>query len=322
VIPLRPLGVGEILDGAVSTMRTHWRTVLGISLALSVVMETAVLLVQKFALDNNANVVNNPNPSVRELSRAMGEALLNSGVVLLIVLVATVAATGLLAPVTSQAVLGKSAIAEARRLPRPQLTRLLGLSLLLPLMFLAIVAVGTLPGVLVAATASTSAGASLAFLGGLGASVAALWIVIRYSLAAPALMLERQSIRKSLSRSAKLVRGSWWRIFGIQLLGWVIAVIVSSLIVIPFAVIAVAFGGDSTTGFLHGTASTVGWTFLVVSGIGSVIGRMITFPLSAGVTMLLYIDQRIRREALDLDLARAAGLEGYGFATPGSTPGS
>ena len=36
VIPLRPLGVGEILDGAVSTMRAHWRTVLGISLTVAV----------------------------------------------------------------------------------------------------------------------------------------------------------------------------------------------------------------------------------------------------------------------------------------------
>lgn len=37
------------------------------------------------------------------------------------------------------------------------------------------------------------------------------------------------------------------------------------------------------------------------------IGSMITFPITAGVTVLLYIDQRIRREALDLELSRAAG---------------
>ena len=38
---------------------------------------------------------------------------------------------------------------------------------------------------------------------------------------------------------------------------------------------------------------------------------MITFPITAGVTVLLYIDQRIRREALDLELARAAGVPGF-----------
>jgi len=54
VIPLRPLGVGEILDGAVSTMRTYWRTVLGISLTVAVVTEIAIVLFQGFVLDDSS----------------------------------------------------------------------------------------------------------------------------------------------------------------------------------------------------------------------------------------------------------------------------
>lgn len=50
VIPLRPLGVGEILDGAVSTMRAHWRTVLGITLTVSVIAQAGILLVQRYLL--------------------------------------------------------------------------------------------------------------------------------------------------------------------------------------------------------------------------------------------------------------------------------
>lgn len=323
VIPLRPLGVGEILDGAVSTMRAHWRTVLGISLAVAVVMETVVLLLQKLVLDDSATAgtLNNPDASAHDLSHAMGDAMLSSSASLLIVLLAAIAATGLLAPVTSRAVLGKtSATAATGRLTRPQLIRLTGLALLLPLMAFAIMAVGILPGILVATTTSTAGGVALAALGGLGAAVIALWIMNRYSLAAPALMLERQSIRKSLSRSAKLVRGSWWRIFGIQLLGQLIASIVSSLIVLPFVILAGELGGGGIASLVNGTNSGLGWTFLIVSGIGSVIGRMITFPLTTGVTVLLYIDQRIRREALDLDLARAAGLQDLGPAAAGATP--
>ena len=41
-------------------------------------------------------------------------------------------------------------------------------------------------------------------------------------------------------------------------------------------------------------------------------------PHRAGVIALLYMDQRIRREALDLELARAAGLPGYDADTPRS----
>lgn len=325
VIPLRPLGVGEILDGAVSTMRTYWRTVLGISLTVAVVTEIAVILLQGLVLDDttSTDALNDPSATAGELSRALGDVMLSSGVVVLIGLLGTIVATALLTSVTSRAVLGKSVTtAEAWRDARPQLPKLFLLTFLLPLIAIVIISVGTLPGLLVAITGSSDAGAALAVLGGLGAAIVALWLMIRFSLASPALMLEKQSVLKSMSRSAKLVRGSWWRVFGIQLLATIIANIVASIVVIPFALVASALSGDGVTGFLNSSGSSPSWTFLIVSGIGSVIGSMITFPISAGVTVLLYIDQRIRREALDLDLARAAGVQDYGSSTPGTTPGS
>lgn len=130
-------------------------------------------------------------------------------------------------------------------------------------------------------------------------------------------MLEKQGILTAMRRSARLVRGSWWRVFGIQLLAAIIAYVVAAIIVIPFTFLAAAFGGDGITGLMSTAGGDIGWTFLIISGIGSVIGSTITFPITAGVTVLLYIDQRIRREALDLELARAAGVQG-----PGATGGS
>ncbi|MET9763002.1 glycerophosphoryl diester phosphodiesterase membrane domain-containing protein [Streptomyces sp. NPDC006372] len=323
VIPLRPLGVGEILDGAVSTMRTYWRTVLGISLTVAVLTEVIVVLFQGLVLDDTSNqALNDPNAGFDELSRAMGDAMLNSTVVFVISLVGTVIATALLTTVTSRAVLGRSVtIGEAWRDARPQVVKLFGLICLLLLITAGIVTVGTLPGILLSLSGSTGAGVALTVLGIIGAGIVALWLMIRFSLASPALMLEKQGVKKAMSRSAKLVQGTWWRIFGIQLLATTIANVVASIIVIPFTFLAAALGGDGITGWLNGGAS-VGWTFLVVSGIGSVIGSMITFPITAGVTVLLYIDQRIRREALDLELARAAGVQGHGSTAPGATPGS
>ncbi|MEV0124176.1 hypothetical protein AB0I16_22045 [Streptomyces sp. NPDC050703] len=323
VIPLRPLGVGEILDGAVSTMRAHWRTVLGISLTVAVLTEIVVVLLQGLVLNDAADTeaLNDPSATLGELTRAMGDTLLSSGVVLVITLLGTIVATALLTMVTSRAVLGKSVTTtEAWQDSRPRLAKLVGLTLLIPLIGTAIVAVGVLPGVLIALAGSTEAGASLAVLGGFAATVFAVWTVLRFSLASPALMLEKQGVKKSMARSVKLVRGSWWRVFGIQLLAAIIANIVASIIVIPFTFIAGALSGDGVTGFLNNTGD-LGWTFLIVSGVGSVIGSMLTFPITAGVTVLLYIDQRIRREALDLELARAAGLPDRSANPPG-TPGS
>ncbi|MFI6087533.1 glycerophosphoryl diester phosphodiesterase membrane domain-containing protein [Streptomyces sp. NPDC051218] len=325
VIPLRPLGVGEILDGAVSTMRTYWRTVLGISLAVAVFTEIVVILLQGLVLNDSASTeaLDDPSATVGELTRALGDTLLSSGVVLLITLLGTVVATALLTMVTSRAVLGKSVTTtEAWQDAKPQLPRLIGLTLLLPLIGVAVVAAGSVPGVLIAVAGATDAGISLAVLGGFAALIVAIWLLVRFSLASPALMLEKQGVKKSMTRSVKLVRGSWWRVFGIQLLAAIIANVVASIIVIPFTLIAGAVSGDGVTGFLDSGTGDLGWTFLIVSGIGSVIGSMLTFPITAGVTVLLYIDQRIRREALDLELARAAGLQGTGGPNTPGTPGS
>jgi hypothetical protein len=317
VIPLRPLGVGEILDGAVSTMRTYWRTVLGISLTVAVFTEIIVILVQGLILNDtvSTDALEDPSASFDEVSRALGDTMISSGVVFLVSLIGTITATALLTTVTSRAVLGKSVtIGEAWRDARPQLLRLFGLIFLLLLIAFGIVIVGVLPGLLVAVAGADGPGAALGILGGLGAAVVAVWLMVRFSLSSPALMLEKQSITKSMSRSVKLVRGSWWRVFGIQLLATVIANIVASIVVIPFTLIASAFSGDGVSGFLNAGAGDVGWTYLIISGVGAVIGSMITFPITAGVTVLLYIDQRIRREALDLELARAAGVQDYGTA--------
>ncbi|MGC3004144.1 glycerophosphoryl diester phosphodiesterase membrane domain-containing protein, partial [Streptomyces sp. G35A] len=321
VIPLRPLGVGEILDGAVSTMRTYWRTVLGISLTVAVLTEIVVVLLQGLVLDNSSTeALNDPSATLSELTSAMADALLNSGVVFLVTLVGTVAATALLTTVTSRAVLGKPVTTgEAWRDARPQVVKLFGLICLLLLITAGIITVGALPGVLVTIAAGGEVGLALTVLGVICAGVAALWLMIRLSLSSPTLMLEKQGIVKAMSRSAKLVRGSWWRVFGIQLLATIIANVVASIIVIPFTFLAAALSGDGVSGFLNGAGGDIGWTFLIVSGIGSVIGAMITFPITAGVTVLLYVDQRIRREALDLELARAAGVQDYGT---GTTPGS
>jgi hypothetical protein len=325
VIPLRPLGVGEILDGAVSTMRTYWRTVLGIALAVAVFTEIGVILLQGFVLNGATDTesLNDPNATLDELTGALGDSLAGSGVILLISLLGTIVATALLTSVTSRAVLGKPVTtAEAWREARPQLLRLFGLTFLLPLIAIGIVTVGVLPGILVAAGGGGEGASALAILGGLGAGIVALWLMVRFSLASPALMLEKQGVLKAMGRSVKLVRGSWWRVFGIQLLAAIIANIVASIIVIPFAFLAAALSGDGVSGFLNSGSGDLGWTFLIVSGIGSVIGSMLTFPITAGVTVLLYIDQRIRREALDLDLARAAGIQDYGSGAHGTTPGS
>ncbi|MFE7110644.1 glycerophosphoryl diester phosphodiesterase membrane domain-containing protein [Streptomyces sp. NPDC057575] len=310
VIPLRPLGVGEILDGAVSTMRAHWRTVLGITLAVSVIAQIATILVERFLLPEPPRIDPNATGSeaLRQATESAQSALFSSLPSLLITMIATLITTSVLTVVISRSVLGRSVtLSEAWSEARPRLPHLLGLTLLLALISSAVLTVGLLPGMLL----GSAAGAGLALLGFMAAFVVVIWLMVRFCLASPALMLERQSITTSMRRSAKLVKGAWWRTFGILALTGLLTLIVAVVITIPFGFIAMAVDGDGIGSALTDGSTDFGWPFLIVSSIGEVIIATITYPLSAGVMALLYIDQRIRREALDLELARAAGLPGY-----------
>ncbi|MEV0781093.1 hypothetical protein ACIBLA_37225 [Streptomyces sp. NPDC050433] len=317
VIPLRPLGVGEILDGAVSTLRAHWRTVLGVTIVVAVISQIGDILVQRYLLPEPVDIDPNASPTeaLNQSVDAMQSSLIALAPSLFITIIGTLFTTAVLTVVISRSVLGRSVtLSDAWAEARPRLLQLLGLTLLLPVMGAAVVTVGILPGLLI----GSGAGVALTMLGGLAALVVTIWLMVSFSLASPALMLERQGIVASMRRSAKLVKGTWWRIFGILLLTMLLTFVVSMIIAVPFSLVAMAVDGDGLSDLFSGNGPDFGWPFLIITGIGTVISTSITLPISAGVSVLLYVDQRIRREALDLELARAAGVPGYGSQRPGN----
>ncbi|MGW9453760.1 hypothetical protein [Streptomyces sp. NPDC055632] len=306
VIPLRPLSVGEILDSAVKTLRAHWRAVLPVMAVLALFAQVTHTLVQRYLVPPTPEVDPDATPSeaLKQLVESTRASLIGLGPDTLVSLVALLISSALLAVVVSRAVLGRPvSLGAAWQEARPRLLQLLGLTLLIAAMGAGIMLVGLLPGLLVGGPP----GVLLIVLGGLGALVLNVWLIIRFSLASPALMLERGGVVQSLKRSAKLVRGSWWRIFGITLLTQLLIILFTLIISIPFVVIGFVVDGEALSSLSSGSAETFGWPFLIATGIGGVITSAVTYPISAGVTVLLYVDQRIRREALDLELIRAAG---------------
>ncbi|MFD4028725.1 hypothetical protein ACFWRV_35215 [Streptomyces sp. NPDC058576] len=317
VIPLRPLSLGEILDGSVSALRAHWRTALGFSLAVSVVTQTAVILMQRYLLPEPTSVDPNATGSeaLRQAADSARSTLISLAPASLLSMIATLFTASVVTVVISRSVLGRpTTLSDSWAEARPRVLPLLGLTVLVSVIMAAIMTVGVGPGLLL----GSEAGAALAFLGFAAACVVMLWLNVSFALAAPALMLERQSIVAALRRSAKLVRGAWWRTFGILALTYLLTFLLTFLVSIPFSFIAVIADGTEVSDLFSSTAPSFGWPFLIVTGIGEVIVSTLIYPFVAGVMALLYVDQRIRREALDLDLARAAGLPGYGVDTPRS----
>ncbi|MEC4575453.1 glycerophosphoryl diester phosphodiesterase membrane domain-containing protein [Streptomyces virginiae] len=304
VIPLRPLGLGEILDGSVATMRTHWRSVVPITLVVATVIQVISVLVQKFML-SDLPLSSTEDMTAEEAIDSLGSTLAVSVVNQFIQVLGTIVVTAMLTMIFSRAILGQhSSVSDAWRDARPQLLRLAGLTLLLALGIILLGAVLVLPGALAGSV-------GLAVVGFVAWLPLIIWLGIKFSLASPALMLEKSTVVKAFARSSKLVGGSWWRIFGITVLTSLIAFMVALMVVAPFQMIGLfAFGGGLDS--LEDGSAQSAWGPLIFSGIGLIIAQTIIMPIQSGVTVLLYVDQRIRREGLDLELARAAGIENYG----------
>jgi hypothetical protein len=208
--------------------------------------------------------------------------------------------TGLLIVVLSQAVLGRRmGLGEAWRTARGRLPGLVGITFLATLGVVVVMFLGFVPAL---AASLLDAGAiaivTLMLLGLLGGFGAAIYLWVSWSLIGPVYVLEHAGVIDSFRRSRRLVQPQWWRIFGTLLLSIVIAFIIAAIIAVPFLGIASAVSGVAFDGQL----SPLGH---VISALGALIASTITTPFQAGVTGLLYFDQRMRREGLDITLQRA-----------------
>lgn len=291
VIPLRPLGVSEILDGAISTMRAHPKVILGVSAIVATVSQVLTTVATYPLLDDiNQSSQLGAQPTAEEVFDSVGASVGVLGITLAITLPIRVFLTGFLTIAVGKAVLGQPVTyGEVWSRVRPRFFALLGLTLVYPLV--AGVAVGLV--VLVALAAGPVAILLVLVMIGVG-----IWAYILFSLATPALMLENAGIGRAFGRSRTLVRGKWWRVLGITLLAAIIAGIVAGIIVVPFTLLS---GGFSTP-------VEITFQYLLLTTIGGIIANTLTDPFAAGVGVLLYTDQRMRREGMDIELARAAGI--------------
>src|SRR6516165_7783409 len=312
VIPLRPLGVGELLDGAFTSIRRNPRATLGIAallLTVSAVITTTVSLL----LVHYVGTVTLPSPG-RQLTNAQATRLLTrilevlaptAAVSVVLAFIVDTVLTGLLTVVIGRLVLGhKITAGEAWRIARPRIPALVGVTLLIPLILLGVWAVyAVILVILAVANAPGTLIGLLAVLGAIAAIVLTIWFAIMFRMAGPAVVLEREGPAQALARSWRLVRGSFWRVLGITVLAGLIVLITAGILQIPFGLLAARAGGGNS--LLPGTGGNVAG--ILISAVGGVVAGAVARPISAGVAVLLYVDLRMRREGLDLVLQTAAG---------------
>jgi len=136
----------------------------------------------------------------------------------------------------------------------------------------------------------------VAFMALFALIVPGILLFIMWSLAVPAMVLENKGVLDSMSRSSDLTQGSRGRIFVILFVIVVLSIAVSALLQWPIALAAgVRF-------FARGNLQQMGIGWGVASLVATFVSQSLVGPLGTIALSLVYYDQRIRREAFDLQL--------------------
>jgi hypothetical protein len=306
-IPLRPLVLGDIFDGAFKIIRYNPRATVGAAVLVSAVamvipVVTGLVTGSTGGLSLDANSDGITNGQLTSLVAAFGSLVVGSqlqSIGLLFV-------SGMIAHVTSAAAVGrKLTMSEAWAATRGKRWRLFGMALLLGLVV--VVAVALVAGILLVGIFAFDAplgdtvlvGVVLGLL--LVVGYAWFWVRVR-ALAVPTLMLEPVGILGALRRAVRLTQQQFWRLFGILLLMAVVVGFAGGILRLPFSIAGEVFlVGDTGSGF--------GLTaYLLLTAVGAVVSAAVIQPFQAAVSALLYVDQRIRKEAYDVELLGRAGI--------------
>ena len=301
VIPLRPLSLSDIFNGAVAYIRANPKATLGLTTVVVVVAQLLALILSVGPLAFTGEL--QPSLSGEELSPGVmlgssASSIAGAGATWL----SSILLSGMLTVVVGRAVFGTSiTISEAWQRLRPRLLALIGFTVLEVVGAVVLVAVVVLiiSGVAVAAGGVAAAIAGVPLV--LALIVGLVYLGMMLSFAPSVIVLERLQIIPAISRSFKLVRNDFWRVLGIRLLGGIVAAVIAGAVTVPFS-----FGGQIL--LVSGSSTLAALIALVLLSIGSAIGQIITAPFSAGVVVLLYTDRRIRAEAFDLVLQTGAAF--------------
>ncbi len=299
IIPLRPLGVGEILDGALSVVRQHWKIMIGLAAAVVSVTALIQFVLQVTVLrDAGSPFTFSSSFSTNFDSGASTQPVFRSGSGLgtlgflgttLLNWIAITVLSGIFTVIVSQAVLGQRVtLTDAWARVRLQIWPLIGLSFMSGLFLVLGYILCLIPGI---------------------------YLYVALAVSSPVLVLERGRVFASMGRSRRLIENNWWRSAGILILAYLITALVTFVIAIPFVII----GGGSL--FLSASSdglSSGSFVFLeACTTVATIIAGAITYPFAAAIRALLYVDLRMRKEGLDIELMRAAGAAPPQHGQPG-----
>ncbi|MDO9396902.1 MAG: glycerophosphoryl diester phosphodiesterase membrane domain-containing protein, partial [Herbiconiux sp.] len=328
LIPLRPLGFGTLLGAPFQVLRRNPKATFGsgllVQLAVIIVTTLFVGAAVVWAIDRSTSAYGTAD----EDAVAAGSA----GIVVVSVIVPL--ALSLFASALLQAVLvlevARATLGEKRRLGelwRAAFRRVLPLTGWFALIALAaIIVIAVFAGIIALGAVVGGAGLGVSILVvvllSLAAVAASVWIGTKLALVPCIIVLERAPLRTALKRSWQLTQNSFWRTFGVIALVSVILSTAAQILQVPFSflmpiAIALVDPNNSGTGIV---AFIV--LYLVFIAFSIVVGA-VSAVVQAATVAVVYLDLRMRKEGLDIELVRyvesgGASAGAGGDADPGS----
>lgn len=320
LIPLRPLGFGTLLSAPFQVLRRNPKAAFGSGLiiqGLSLLLSAALTgLIMWIAFSRLAF----SEASDRDTMTAgsVASIVLSVLVPLALSLIGTALLQGVIVLEVARGTLGERLrLGSLWRLARGRLVLLVGWVLLVGAgILVAVLAVTAVVWALVVnGPAMLVIGILVAVFGGLAMVAGFIWLGTKLSLVPSSIVLERLGIAAAIARSWSLTNGFFWRTFAIQALIALILQVVTQIVVTPLTLV---FGfstalldpngqGDGVVAgvILYGVIVLV---TLVIGAIAAVV--------QAAATALIYIDLRMRKEGLDLQLTRFVEARESGAELP------
>jgi hypothetical protein len=270
---LQPMGVGEILDAAIKLYRAQWKALMAI-VAIALV---PIAFLQAFLTRS----VGSPIPSDPAAVGAGVDSSLITSVVLALIqlLVIQPFLTAAVAKASADVYLGHTVVVGPTfRYAVSRIHSILWITILLVLVVL-------LPGLVLVIIAALGA-QEIAIVLSVLMIVLLVMVFVRFVFGSTVLVVEGRKGTKALGRSWRLAKGHFWKILGTLVLAGIMGSVVEGVLSVPGAIAFAATGPG-------------GWPFLA---IGSSLGAILTTPFTTLITVLLYFDLRIRKEAFDLEV--------------------
>lgn len=308
IVPLHPYGFGTILGRSFVALRHNPKVLLGFALvvqAVAYIVLTAVVGVVAFASFARLDTV--PAGSDDFDAILAGSAVI-TGVTALVLGIAT----GALSVVVQGVVVAEVAHAVVAEKPslravwarvKPVVWRLIGYSALYLLATL--IVIGVLAAIVTLLVMSVIwVGVVVGVLCVLALIPLYLWLTPKLFLVPSVIILERARIFPAIGRSWRLTRGRFWSTLGVVVIISVAFGIVAQIISVPFSLIAgIVPGILAPTGGAE-TEAIVGVVVVQVVGqFGILLVQCIALVVQSTSAVLVYVDARMRVEALDHDLA-------------------